>query len=161
MVTAPVGLAEVKRVFGDPAHFRRDDGTLTPEWESAHIVRVKLPSPMSYVQGGNVTRVAVHRLIADITAATLADLLALGPEMWSELQPYGGGYEPRLQRGSATPSLHTWGLALDFNPGKYPLGSLKRMPDAIVDVFKRHAWTYGGDFHSRKDGMHFQFASGV
>lgn len=156
----PEGWDAAVAMFGDPAKYRLSDGTLSPNYEHDHIVRVQLPRPMPYVDGGMVSRVAVNRAIAEITVATLTEI-AQFDSLWKELQPYAGGFEPRLKRGSDKPSLHTLGAALDFNPTKYPLASDRRMPDELVKVFIKHGWFYGGDFRGRKDPMHFQYARRV
>lgn len=155
----PVGYSQIVAMFGDPSTYRLRDGTLSPMWEDHHIVRVDLPKPMPYVGGGVVTRLAVHTIIAENVAALMV-ALAARDDLWSMLCPYGGGFEPRLKRGSSKVSLHTFGIALDFNPEEYPLGSDKRMPQEIINLFAGFGWMNGADFHRRHDPMHFQFAEG-
>lgn len=152
-------MAEVVKLFGDPAHYRTNDGTLSSQWETDHITRVILPRPLRYVDGGFVSRIAVHRLLASNALATLSEI-AGHIELYDVLQPYGGGFEPRLKRGSSAISLHTFGIALDFAPDRFPLGSLQRWPAALVAIWEKHGWFYGGNFHGRKDPMHVQFATG-
>lgn len=159
MLTRPVGYPAIVAMFGDPNSFRMGDGTLSAQWEIDNIVRVPLPRSMAYSGGGVVTRIAVNRVIYDVVDQTMK-AAAEHDDIWSELTPYGGGYEPRLKRGSSEVSLHTFGIALDFNPKKYPLGSLERMPQDIIDLFHSFGWWYGGDFEGRKDPQHFQFAEG-
>lgn len=61
-------------------------------------------------------------------------------------------------RGSH-PSTHAWGIAIDLEAERYPLGSAARMPDDVVAVFHKAGFFYGGDFLARKDPMHFQFCT--
>ena len=56
--------------------------------------------------------------------------------------------------------IHPWGIAIDLESERYPLGSKARFPDAVVAVFRDAGFFYGGDFASRKDPMHFQFCKG-
>lgn len=67
-------------------------------------------------------------------------------------------YANRPIRGRNTPSNHSWGLAIDINAQDFPLGSRKRLPQWIVDLFKNMHFEYGGDWSGRKDPMHFEFA---
>lgn len=161
MTAAPSGLAAVVARFGDPRAYLRTDGTLSPGWESKYIIRVPLPhpTPLAWSPETLVSRVAVHRDIADLTRETFAAIDDAG--LWAKLGPYGGGYAPRMKRGAASPSLHSWGIAFDWSPSRYPLGSTRRFPAAVVDVWRSFGWIYGGDFRGRKDPMHWQFARGV
>lgn len=70
------------------------------------------------------------------------------PDDWS--------YNNRPIRGRRTPSNHSWGLAIDIDATQYPLGSRKRLPSWIVELFRAHGFDYGGDW-SRPDPMHFEF----
>lgn len=62
-------------------------------------------------------------------------------------------------------SLHSWGIAVDFDPSKNTVGgtdgnggpSLMRQHPAFVKVFTDAGWTWGGDW-KMKDDMHFQRA---
>jgi hypothetical protein len=67
-------------------------------------------------------------------------------------------YSNRPIRGRNTPSNHSWGLAIDINAQDFPLGSSKRLPQWIVDLFADMHFEYGGDWSGRKDPMHFEFA---
>jgi hypothetical protein len=62
-------------------------------------------------------------------------------------------------------SLHSWGIAIDFDPPINHMGgedghgnpSKLRSTPLFVDVFRRAGWTWGGDWKMRDD-MHFQRA---
>lgn len=159
----PTNWREAFELFGNPNDYRLADGTISSAYERERITRVPLPTPMKYVVAGViVTRVAVNKAIAKIVADTLAEVHE-NPEWWLELQPYAGGFELRLQRGSSKMSLHTLGAALDFNPIAYPFRSSARMSQGLIDMFAKHGWFYGGDFSNqdRLDPMHMQWARGV
>lgn len=148
----PKGIAQVVATFGDATK-------MSPVvFEAANIVRIILPESLSF-DGQRITRITCHRLLAGILSATL--LAAHNAGLWSVLDPYGGGYANRLKRGYTKLSMHAFGIAWDFNPEAYPLGSDERMPDQLVSIFTANGFVYGGDFIGRKDPQHFQFASGV
>jgi hypothetical protein len=151
----------------DPKVHLQQDGRPAPFWEAVNIVRVLLPEPLDYLDGRQVTRVSVNKRVAPNLQAALRSIYADG--LWRFLSPYGGGYEFRRIGGSDKLSLHSLGLALDFDPAANPRDG---KPDesrfgasgegrAVVRLFELHGWYWGGRFESRPDAMHFQFATGV
>lgn len=74
---------------------------------------------------------------------------------------YDGCYVYRNIRCSSELSMHAFGLAIDIDASEYGLGSSKRLPDSIVNIFKSKGFFYGGDFIHRKDPMHFEYTTGV
>lgn len=115
------------------------------------------PLPLSGTKA-IVTQITAHKLVAPIIIAALKDIYDAG--LWDDLHCYGGGFNWRPQRGSHKPSLHSWGLAWDFDPENNALGTRGHMNPLIVEHFKRHGFFWGGDFHGRPDPMHVQFATG-
>jgi hypothetical protein len=92
------------------------------------------------------------------------------------LESGGGTYNCRTIAGSSEWSLHAFGLALDLNPSKNPVGSTNTdQPEAMRSDIKaivagnRHVFVWGGDWSGNdKDTMHWQigatkadFAGGV
>jgi len=178
---APSGRSEVYRVFGNPT--RKD-------FEASKLVMVALPLPMyaSWQPSIRVDRVRVHELLGRTLSETLMAVWnearirtkkAIGPVpnlSGSELTRYydektrqylknlgldqfGGGYVYRKVVGGKLLSMHSWGIAIDINPARNALGTAGTMPDWYVKIWEDRGWTWGGRF-SRKDPMHFQFASG-
>jgi hypothetical protein len=93
--------------------------------------------------------------------AVFRELISTG--LVKELHTYDGCLNVRLKRGVNEYSIHSWGLALDFNAALNPLGvkvgSRKDMfSHEFLEVWRRHGWTCGASF-SRPDGMHFQFTT--
>jgi D-alanyl-D-alanine carboxypeptidase-like protein len=147
--TTPVGLDEIIAAFG-----RIEE----PTFEAAHIVSFDLPYPLLYA-GQTVSRARCHRLLVQNFQKAFYDLAQAG--LADQVKNYGGIYARRAIRGQAAhPSTHSWGIAIDLEPADYPLGSSKRFPDQVVQIFADAGFFYGGDFKSRKDPMHFQFAKG-
>ncbi len=150
----PNGLDEIIHVFGS-----LDD----PHFEENNITMFSFPYPLLYA-GKPVSKGRCHRLVVDNFVAVfkeLHDLELAHMVQEADYEDYAGIYNQRPIRGqSSHPSTHSWGIAIDLEPGKYPLGSAARFPDVIINVFKKYGFFYGGDFKSRKDPMHFQLATG-
>ena len=143
---APVGLDEIIHIFGN-----LDD----PNFESKYITRFTLPYPLVY-EGTQVRNARCHKLVVENFQKAFEDIKAAGFE--EQVKNYSGIYARRSIRGFGShPSTHSWGIAIDLEAEKYPLGSNKRFPDPVVQVFRNAGFFYGGDFRSRKDPMHFQF----
>lgn len=143
----PRGLDEIILRFGS-----LDD----PLFEAKNIVSFDLPYPLLY-DGKQVHRSRCHRLAVENFVDALSRVKAAGLE--DEARNYGGIYAKRAIRGQTShPSTHSWGIAIDLEPAKYPLGSVKRFPERIVEIFHGAGFVYGGDFRSRLDPMHFQLA---
>ena len=150
MLTAiPVGLDEILDTFGDPGD---------PGFEAEHILLFSLPYPLMY-NWQSVTQSRCHRLVVENFQAAFEAVRDAGFE--DQVKHYGGIYAKRSIRGrTAFPSTHSWGIAIDLEPEKYPLGSAARFPDEIVAIFAQFGFFYGGDFKSRRDPMHFQLCRG-
>lgn len=160
MVTTPVGKAAVIKTFGNISKYIREDGTLSPKWEEENIVRVTLPAPLTLAgTKTKVTKITCHKLIADVLLKVLTEIHAAG--LWAEIDPYGGGFNFRMIRGSAENlSMHCWGIAWDFRPQQNKLGTKGTMHPKVIAIFEKHGFFWGGRFKGRRDDQHFQFAKG-
>ena len=86
--------------------------------------------------------------------------------VYKEISTYDGCFNPRFIRGSKTKlSIHSWGLAIDFNAAHNPLGYTRDMAIAkgltpfteeFISVWRNMGWTCGADF-KRNDLMHFEY----
>lgn len=70
------------------------------------------------------------------------------------LDNYGGCYNNRKSRGYDDLSDHAWAMAIDYLPHLGPLDKPSKIPDKIVQIFKKRGFVWGGDWQ-RPDGMHF------
>lgn len=148
LTSTPNGLREIIAVFGS-----LDD----PNFEANHIVSFPLPYQLTY-DNQPVTHARCHRLLVDNFIQAFTEIQTAG--LADSFTEYNGIYARRSIRGYAShPSTHSWGIAIDMCASQYPLGSAKRMPQAIVDIWRRAGFYYGGDFTHRPDGMHLQFAT--
>lgn len=75
-----------------------------------------------------------------------------------ELHTFDGCFNIRQVRGATSISAHAYGLALDLNAAENPLGSLhSKFSSKFVDCFIKFGFSWGGNFHGRKDPMHFSW----
>jgi len=87
--------------------------------------------------------------------------------MTKYLVPSAGTYNCRRIAGTDRRSMHAYAAAIDINTahtdywmwskpvdGRYPYRN--RIPQAIVDVFERHGFIWGGKWY-HYDTMHFEY----
>jgi len=76
----------------------------------------------------------------------------------NELKTFDGCFNIRKQRGTVSPSLHSWGVAIDVNAAWNGLGKEPTLSAGFVKCFTDAGFDWGGTW-TRKDGMHFQLKS--
>lgn len=186
---APNGYAEIVQVFGDPHPIKNAAGewTVSVTWERANMVRFDhavLPTkPCPHCGTPQPGHLYTHRLMVPGLRHICDGWLELQKADGYELV-HAACFAPRAQRGSngLVPSLHTWGAAVDWNPctnvlitniqpddprrAAIPLVDehgkvLRDLPASRVQLFKEAGHFWGGEFHSRADFMHEQFATGM
>ncbi len=109
-------------------------GTSTTPVRSDADRAVPLPYPL-YYDGTPVTRARCHRLIVDNFQRAFRDIQAAG--LQNEVRNYSGIFARRPIRGFGShPSTHSWGIAIDLEAERYPLGSRERFPQTVVDIFQ-------------------------
>jgi hypothetical protein len=72
-----------------------------------------------------------------------------------ELKTWDGCFNIRRKRGNNSPSLHSWGIALDVNAAWNGFGKKPSMSAAMIACFIDAGFDWGGKW-SKPDGMHFQ-----
>ena len=117
-----------------------------PAWVSEHIATGTVPIL------GSVT---CNRLIFPQLDAALREVEARG--LADEIHPdeYAGCYYPRFIAGTTSLSNHSFGLALDFNVPGNQRGTVGEMDRAVVSIFKKWGFAWGGDWRYT-DPMHFE-----
>lgn len=103
--------------------------------------------------------IACNTDIAEPLLATLRSIHDKG--LGAVLKTFDGCFNIRSVRGSNSMSTHAYGLGLDLNAAINPLAGThgdftKHM--SVVDCFRQQGFDWGGDFHGRKDQMHFSYA---
>jgi hypothetical protein len=178
-VQTPNGRQEIEAMLGIPAN---SNGTLNEAWEGTNIRKVVPPNGWQlYYQSDDglvkVSGIRMHRLLADSFVAVLDNVWDYAKQQlgaaatddqiraWlhtRRLDQHGGGFNFRKITGGSKLSLHSYGIALDWdpehNPRKKPL--TRTLPDWWYDVWKKHGWS-DGRHYSTPDPMHVQFATGA
>jgi hypothetical protein len=95
------------------------------------------------------------RMVAPLTKA-FENIIARG--LIAELKTWDGCFNIRKKRGAGSPSLHSWGLAIDINAAWNGFGKEPTMSAGLVKCFTDAGLDWGGVW-SKKDGMHFQLKS--
>ncbi|AGC36057.1 tail length tape measure protein [Rhizobium phage RHEph10] len=123
-------------VFGDP----RSAG-----WKDNNITSVMTSNGMT---------VQVHKAAADAFKGFLDELIGSGYKIKSL-----GGYNLRDKVSGKGLSEHAFGNAIDINPEQNPYGSklITDMPANIREMAAKHGLSWGGDWKSVKDAMHFEW----
>ena len=143
----PKGLKQIRETFGEPG---------SPPCSAG---RVKLPEPLvlSWEPTKTVMAFSCHVLIAAPLESVYVELHRLG--LWDLLVDFGGCYNDRTARGTtAKKSTHAWGISVDHNTRRLPLGSKERQNPRLVEVFADHGFLNGADW-VRPDPQHFQRAA--
>lgn len=73
----------------------------------------------------------------------------------SELKTYDGCWNIRHMKGGGALSVHSWGLAVDFNAVENPFGGPVNFSDEFIRCFADSGFESGSLWRT-KDGMHFQ-----
>lgn len=159
---APHGFEAILATFGEIGRFIRPDGTIDPRWESGNMVSVALPYPLRLAWGNPAplaTKIRCHKLVAPVVLQAFEAIDRAG--LRRAVRTFGGCYNYRPKRTGSRPSTHSWGIALDLNPGTNAMGTAGDMDPRLVQIFREHGFKWGGDWTGRnKDPMHFQFCTG-
>ncbi|MDP9181905.1 MAG: M15 family metallopeptidase, partial [Actinomycetota bacterium] len=139
------------KAFGAFSYRYYSDGTIVPDarWVNESIVTASVPVL------GHVT---CHRLMIPQLRAALQDVVKAG--LASKIHTANGCYVPRfIERDpSHAVSLHTWGIAIDFDSATNGRGTRGTMDPGVVRIFKRWGFRWGGDW-SWTDPMHFELGA--
>lgn len=140
------------KVFGGANLMSRDmarwGDPRKPGWSQANITTV---------QAANGMTVDVHKEAASAFKGFIDDLLGQGYNIKSL-----GGYNLRNKRNRNSLSEHAFGNAIDINPRQNPMGPnlVTDMPKNISALAAKWGLSWGGDWRSVKDAMHFEWRGG-
>ena len=98
-------------------------------------------------------RIYAHYLMAAPLREAFKNLLFRG--LSDELKTFDGCFNIRRMKGSNSMSVHSWGLAVDFNAAENPFGESWSFSDEFIQCFADAGFESGALWH-RPDGMHFQ-----
>jgi hypothetical protein len=165
-------------MFGRP---NNNDGTLNEAWESVNITRVTPPPGFQlFYQDDSglipVSGIRLHKKVANSFGQVLTGIwnhvkTDLGSSASDNdirkrlhdlrLDQHSGGFNYRVIHGTGSLSLHSYGIAIDWDADHNPQGHFSHtIPDWWYDIWAAHGWVDGRHF-SNPDPMHVQFASGA
>ncbi|MEI6485687.1 MAG: M15 family metallopeptidase [Sphingomonadales bacterium] len=133
------------------------------------LVAVQLPYPMllSWDATKTVRTMQLHAKVADSARRALTNILdhyGLERIRALRLDRYGGSYNQRPMRGGTQLSMHSWGIAIDFDPDRNQLRwgrdqAAMAGPDykAFLDCWAAEGWISLGR-ERNYDWMHVQAA---
>jgi len=107
-------------------------------------------------------RIYMHKDFSPIVESWLAGLIVA--HVADEINTFDGCWNVRPMRGLKQLSIHSWGMAIDFNAAHNPLGmttkqahlkGLTPFTQKFFDVSRNYV-DCGIDWPRRPDGMHFQ-----
>lgn len=149
--------ASMVAFYGDP---RSNNAA----WQAANLMMVVPPWPMSYA-GTPIKGISIHRKAASALTASLNDIWNhfghdLDAIRKTGMHAFSGSYNLRAVRGSSRLSTHAFGAAIDMDAEHEAMNTqhISRMDSFVVSAFKAHGAYWGGDYNTRQDPMHFQWA---
>lgn len=135
--------------------------------DESNMVYVKPPYPIYYEGKVYPHGVRVHKLVADSLKNVFDELLATygaSAIHGLHMDVYGGGYVNKITTGGSLPSMHAYGLAIDWWPErnsyktKSPQAGFSRPEyNAWWDIWEKHGWISLGR-ERNYDWMHIQAA---
>jgi hypothetical protein len=148
--TAVLTAGSVTDKVGTFTYTPHADGSITPDqhWVSTYIRTERMPII------GDVT---CNKGMLPQLRGALTELVRLHLADRIHPQEYGGCFVPRYigHNPAEGLSLHSWGIAVDLNVPENARGTAGHMDPAVVQVFKRWGFAWGGDWHYT-DPMHFE-----
>lgn len=106
-------------------------------------VLVSVPVPANYplkYDGKQVKSIRIHKLVADRLAAALQDIINHYGEDIEKVAPaacvYDGSYNFRKARNSSSQSVHSWGLAIDFDAANNTMKMSAPKARLSQDIYK-------------------------
>jgi hypothetical protein len=108
--------------YGNP---RGRNGQPSAKWESANLVRLTPPWQM-YYDKKPIKSMRIHKLVCASALRAMEQIwIAYGKNQKTMddlgLSIFGGSYNFRLMRGGSRLSMHSWGIAIDFDPARNQL----------------------------------------
>jgi hypothetical protein len=153
VIVPPDGLQEITEIFGPPIQS-------TDDWRIKRLdITPWYPEgiPFSWMPNVREKSVECHTLVsAPLTA--VFDMLQ-ERELLYMIRTWGGCHSYRNKKGKAEWSTHSWGIAVDVNPGSNEYGAYGDMPYRVVEAFRTHGWLWLGE-NAIPDPMHFQYCRG-
>lgn len=120
---------------------RSDKSVFGKHGVESNLVAVKVPAgyPMKY-GSTPVTQIRCHKLVADRLEAALKDILNHYGSDLAKVAPgaciYDGCYNNRTTASGGSRSIHSWGIAIDFDAGNNMLKTKAPKARLSQDIYK-------------------------
>jgi hypothetical protein len=101
-------------------------------------------------------RLYTNKIMIKPLTAAFKNLISTG--LVSELKTWDGCFNIRPTKSGKSPSLHSWGVAIDLNATWNGYNKQATLSKQFVECFKNAGFDWGGDW-TTKDGMHFQLST--
>lgn len=133
-------------------------------WASQNLVHIMPPFAMFYEKQPLVHGLLVHQKVADAMMAAFTEIWDKCDHDQAKVDAtgasgYGGCFNIRQISGSSNWSNHSWACAIDLSPETNGFNMASTLSNIVVAAFKNQGARWGGDYHGRKDPMHFEFVS--
>ena len=112
--------------------------------------------PTELELGALPKRVYCNKDLAKPLEAAFSNIVRRG--LAGQVKTWDGCFNIRRKKSNASPSLHSWGLAIDINAAWNGYNKPVTMSKELVQCFKDAGFDWGGDWII-KDGMHFQLSA--
>lgn len=133
-------------------------------WASQYLVRVVPPFHMFYEKKPMTSGVLMNKKCAESFARVCQVIWDQCDHDQKQVDragasDYGGCFNIRHIAGSNNWSNHSWACAIDLSPGSNGFNMKTTLSKVVINAFKAEGWRWGGDYHGRKDPMHFEAVS--
>lgn len=149
------------QLFGNPLQSPIDREL----FEKQHMMVLFYPADIRMKIPALGKSVYCNKLIENPLVASLRELIKRN--LHGEIKENDQCFLPRYQRGSTTQiSIHTWALAVDFNPTQNPIyktrqecidAGLTPFTPEFIQTWRDMGWVVGEDFPGRPDLMHVEW----
>lgn len=110
----------------------------------------------SYLEHGHIPKkLYCNRDLINPLSIALRNVIDRG--LVDQIKTWDGCFNIRNKRGASSPSLHSWGIAIDINAAWNGFGKTPTMSPELVKCFTDAGFDWGGTW-SKPDGMHFQLS---
>lgn len=139
MVTSQQALKK----YGDPTNV---------QFQYKHMIMWDVPANLEI--GLIPKRIFCNKDMVEPLSKAFKNLIDTGAV--NELKTWDGCFNIRNKRGLGSLSLHSWGIAIDVNAFENGLNQPPKLSPQFVKCFTDAGFDWGGYWHPRVDGMHFQ-----
>ncbi len=156
--------SECDAYYGNP---RGPGGAVVSQsWFAANMVSIIPPFAM-HMGGHTISHLPVHKQCSKAFQTWLQTVWGNAGQDPAKIAAWGmdvfsGSFCYRVMRTSNHLSMHSYGCAIDMDAPRNPQGSLSghfaTLKKEVVQPFLDLGGTWGGDWKTGTDAMHFQFA---